>query len=73
MKTALWFLVGVGTGFVIAHQINKTAQGRSFFNDLDVKARDFTSAVSDGYRQREAELRSAIDGAADTIADLSND
>lgn len=73
MKTVLWFVLGVGAGFVLAHQINKTTEGRAFFEDLDSKARDFTSALSDGYRQREAELRSAIDGAEDAITDLSTE
>lgn len=72
MKCFPWFVVGVTAGFVVAHQVNKTAQGKSFFEDLDAKARDFGSAVSDGYRKREEELRTAIDGAADSIADLGN-
>ncbi|WP_158864466.1 hypothetical protein [Leifsonia sp. AG29] len=62
MKSFLWLVVGVAIGFVVAHQVNETPKGREFFSSLDRKARDFTDAVSDGYRQREAELRSAIDG-----------
>jgi uncharacterized membrane-anchored protein YhcB (DUF1043 family) len=62
MKSFLWLVVGVAIGFVVAHQVNETTKGREFFSSLDRKARDFTGAVSDGYRQREAELRSAIDG-----------
>jgi hypothetical protein len=60
MKSFLWLLVGVGLGFVVAHKVNETDKGREFFSTLDQKARDFGEAVSDGYRQREAELRSAI-------------
>ena len=62
MKSFLWLLVGVAIGFVVAHQVNETQKGREFFSSLDKKARDFGDAVSDGYRQREAELRSAIEG-----------
>ena len=62
MKSFLWLLVGVAIGFVVAHQVNETPKGREFFSSLDKKARDFGDAVSDGYRQREAELRSAIEG-----------
>ncbi|WP_025155700.1 hypothetical protein [Leifsonia aquatica] len=62
MKSFLWLLVGVGIGFVVAHKVNETSKGREFFSSLDQKARDFGEAVSDGYRQREAEIRSAIDG-----------
>jgi hypothetical protein len=62
MKSFLWLIVGVALGFVVAHKMNETPQGKQFFSSLDKKARDFGGAVSDGYRQREAELRSAIDG-----------
>jgi hypothetical protein len=62
MKSFLWLVVGVGLGFVVAHKLNETQQGKQFFSTIDKKARDFGSAVSDGYHQREAELRSAIDG-----------
>lgn len=62
MKSFLWLVVGVVLGFAVAHKVNETAKGREFFSTLDKKARDFGEAVSDGYRQREAELRSAIDG-----------
>lgn len=62
MKSLLWLLVGVALGFAVAHKVNETPKGREFFSGLDKKARDFGEAVSDGYRQREAEIRSAIDG-----------
>ena len=61
MKSFLWLLVGVVLGFVVAHQVNETSKGREFFSSIDKKARDFGEAVTDGYRQREAEIRSAID------------
>ena len=65
MKSFLWLVVGVALGFAVAHKINETSQGKQFFGDIDKKARDFGTAVSDGYRKREAELRSAIDSVED--------
>ncbi|RDV43493.1 hypothetical protein DOE76_17650 [Leifsonia sp. ku-ls] len=62
MKSFLWLLVGVAIGFAVAHKVNETPKGREFFSNIDQKARDFGEAVSDGYRQREAEIRSAIQG-----------
>lgn len=59
MKSILWFAVGVATGFAVAHQVNRTAQGREFFAGLDAKARAFGQAVAEGYHAREAELRAA--------------
>jgi uncharacterized membrane-anchored protein YhcB (DUF1043 family) len=60
MKKFVWLVVGVAVGFVVAHEVNQTKQGKQFFGDLDSKAREFGEAISDGYRQREAELRDAI-------------
>ncbi|MCU1508033.1 MAG: hypothetical protein JWQ12_298 [Glaciihabitans sp.] len=71
MTKILWLIAGVGIGFVVAHQVAKTPQGEAFFADVDSKAREFGSAVVDGYKVREAELRGAIADAEDVIADLS--
>jgi hypothetical protein len=60
MKNVLWLIVGVGVGFVAAHQFAKTPQGKKFFDDVNAKAHDFGDAVVDGYKQREAELRAAV-------------
>jgi hypothetical protein len=70
MKSALFLVIGVAVGFVVAHQVAKTPQGRAFFDDVDSKAREFGSAVVDGYKAREAELRAAVADAEDVIADL---
>ena len=71
MKKLLWLIVGVALGFVAAHQVNKTPEGRQFFEDVDSKAREFGSAVVDGYKSREAELRAAVSEAEDALADLT--
>ncbi len=69
MKSAVWLIIGVFGGFVAAHQINKTPQGKQFFTELEGKVKDFGSAVADGYRAREAELRSAVPaGIADALS-----
>jgi hypothetical protein len=61
MGKVFWLIVGVGVGFVVAHQVNKTPEGRKFFEDVDSKAREFADAVVEGYRAREAELRGEFD------------
>ncbi|MDI2098058.1 hypothetical protein [Ruicaihuangia caeni] len=71
MNKLLWLLTGAAAGFVIAHQVNKTPEGRRFFEDVDAKARSFGNAVVDGYKAREAELRSAVSDAEAAIADLT--
>lgn len=70
MKGVFLLIVGVGIGFLAAHQIAKTPEGKQFFDDVDSKAREFGSAVVDGYKAREAELRAAVAEAEDVIADL---
>ncbi|MBN9240858.1 MAG: hypothetical protein BGO97_14190 [Micrococcales bacterium 70-64] len=70
MKSILLLAVGVAAGFIVAHQVSKTPQGKQFFDDVDSKAREFGSAVVDGYKAREAELRAAVAEAEDVIADL---
>ncbi len=70
-KALGWIALGTAVGFVVAHQVARTEQGKQFFDDVDAKARDFSGAVIDGYRAREAELRSAVASAESAIADLT--
>ena len=60
MKGLLLLVVGIGVGFVAAHQVSKSPQGKQFFDEVDTKAREFGGALVDGYKQREAELRAAV-------------
>ena len=60
-------------GYILGCQTGKyieTPEGKQFFDDVDSKAREFGSAVIDGYKAREAELRAAVAEAEDVIADL---
>ena len=60
MGKILLLVLGIGAGFVIAHQVSKTERGKRFFDDVDARAKEFSAALIDGYRAREADLRSAI-------------
>ncbi|MBG6238107.1 hypothetical protein IWX78_001062 [Mycetocola sp. CAN_C7] len=75
MKNLLWLIAGIGAGFVVAHEINKTQRGKEFFADLDQKLREFSETVADAYKEREAELRDKIDDLArdaeDALGDLN--
>ncbi|MFC6355433.1 hypothetical protein [Luethyella okanaganae] len=70
MKSVFWLIVGVAAGFVLAHRVDKTQQGKQFFGNLDAKAKEFGAAVADSYHKREAELRSAIGDTEDAVDDL---
>jgi hypothetical protein len=71
MKSVVLFVVGIAVGFVAAHQVAKTPEGQQFFSDIESKAREFTGAVVEGYREREAELRVAVGDAEDALSDFS--
>jgi hypothetical protein len=70
MKNALLLVIGVGVGFLAAHQLSRTPRGQRFFADVNGKAREFREAVVDGYKEREAELRAAVSDADDVLSDL---
>jgi hypothetical protein len=72
MKAIVLLIAGVGIGFLAAHQISKTPQGKQFFDEVDLKAREFGGAVIDGYKAREAELRAAVSNAEEALDDLRN-
>ena len=71
MKGLLLLVVGAAAGFVIAHQVAKTPQGKQFFDSVDSKAKEFGDAVVDGYRSREAELRAAVSDAQAAVVDIT--
>jgi hypothetical protein len=70
MSKILLLILGIGAGFVIAHQVSKTERGKQFFDDVDSRTKEFSAALIDGYRAREAELRSALGDARDATDDL---
>ncbi|KQO82843.1 MULTISPECIES: hypothetical protein [unclassified Frigoribacterium] len=58
MKSLFLLSVGVVVGFTAAHLYNKTPRGSRLFGELDGSLTSFRAALVDGYRSREAELRS---------------
>jgi hypothetical protein len=72
MKQLLWFLAGVGVGAVAAHQLARTPQGRALLAEIDDRAEGVASALVDGYRTREAELRDAVSDAGGAVADIAS-
>lgn len=65
MKNIVLIALGVVAGAVAVHQLSKTPQGKQFFDNVDAKAQEFGSAVRDGYKAREEELRTAFSQAFD--------
>ena len=62
MRRLSWLIVGVALGFVAAHFVNQTPEGRRFFDRVNRGAREFGDAVAEGYR-----------GAGETFGDTLDD
>lgn len=51
MRRIKWLLGGVLLGFVAAHFVNASPEGRRFFERISQGAREFNEAVQEGYRE----------------------
>ena len=59
MKKLIWFIVGISIGAYASKQLKENPKAQEFAADVKDRARDFGAAVSDGFREREAELAAA--------------
>ena len=57
MKNVALLVLGVGFGFVVAHEVNKTAAGQRLLRHGPAEGRDSAPRTLRGYTHREAELR----------------
>lgn len=51
-----WFVAGLGIGAIAAIQAKDNPQVKAAADELLSAAKDFGSAVTEGYKEREAEL-----------------
>lgn len=56
MKKLILFATGVGLGVYLAKQLDENPQARAAMDVATAKAKNFGAAVSEGFREREAEL-----------------
>lgn len=64
MKKLVWFIAGISLGVLAAQQLRENPKAQELANDVARRAKEFGAAVSDGYREREAEI--AAEAAAKT-------
>lgn len=69
MRKLMWLLTGVGLGFVLAHFVNQTPEGRRFFERLGQGAREFSDAVASGYHDVEIVASDILDEVEEAIED----
>ena len=65
MKNLFWLIAGIVAGTAAAVIVARNPRGRVLFDSVDQRSREFTAAVVGGYRDREAELRAAVDNVLD--------
>ena len=70
MKNALWFLIGVISGFAAAHLVSKDPRGHELLADIDARIAEFTDRVSDSYRLQEAKFGVALSDVQDAASDV---
>lgn len=70
MRRLSWLIVGVALGFVAAHFVNQTPEGRRFFDRVNRGAREFGDAVASGYRVAEEELADVFDDVERRLSEL---
>ncbi len=52
-----WFIAGLGLGAIAAIQAKDNPQVKAAADELLSAAKDFGNAVTEGYKEREAELK----------------
>jgi len=70
MRRLSWLIVGVALGFVAAHFVNQTPEGRRFFDRVNRGAREFGDAVAEGYRVAEEGFAETLDDVERRLAQL---
>jgi hypothetical protein len=56
MNKLFWLIAGVALGAAAAKQINENPEARKAYDQAKAALQEFSDAVSEGYREREAEL-----------------
>lgn len=68
MKNVLLFLLGVASGFVVAHLMNKDPRGHEILAEVDARITEFTDRIGDAYREQEARISGLVDDVKDAAA-----
>ncbi|MBL3686921.1 hypothetical protein D3248_08150 [Leucobacter zeae] len=72
MRRLQWLLSGVVLGFVAAHFVNRTPEGRRFFDRVNRGLDEFGRAFATGYREEEAVSNETIDDVEAALRDLTD-
>ena len=56
MKKLIWFAAGIAIGTLAVKQLEENPKAQEFVKEARDRAKDFGAAVSEGFREREAEI-----------------
>ncbi|GAA1950886.1 ATPase [Microbacterium deminutum] len=70
MKNVLLFLLGVASGFVLAHLVNKDPRGHELLAEVDARIGAFTDRMGDAYREQESRMMGIVDEVKDAAAEV---
>ncbi len=56
MRKLFWLISGISIGLVLARRIEENPAAKAIAEDVKKAAREFGSAVADGFNEREMEL-----------------
>jgi hypothetical protein len=70
MKNVLLFLLGLASGFVLAHLVNKDPRGHELLAEVDARIGAFTDRMGDAYRQQESRITGLVDEVKDAAAEV---
>lgn len=54
MKSLAWFVLGIVSGFVLSHLVDKDPRGQKVLGEIDARISEFTDRMSDAYHEQEA-------------------
>jgi hypothetical protein len=56
MKKIFWFVTGIAAGLAVAKQLAENPKAAAAVDEATARAKEFGAAVTEGFREREAEL-----------------
>jgi len=71
VKNLVWFVLGTGAGFVLAHIVNKDPRGHELLAEIDARIGEFTDRIGDAYRDQQNRLNDLVSEVKDAASDAA--
>lgn len=70
MRKFKWLVGGIVIGFIAAHFVSQSPEGRRFFDRVNQGAREFNDALYEGYRKGDVGAAEALDDVEQALKTL---